>query len=98
MQMDQRDILADLDVIESDLLTLVQRVRAVRTDLNKALESGHKLEPFLDTDAVAKLLDVDTAYIYSLARAGKIPSFKLGKYRRFSPLHIRKWLERKATG
>ncbi len=95
--MDQRDILADLDVIETDLLSLVQRVRSIRGELKKALESGHKIEPCLDTDAVAKLLDVDTAYIYSLARAGKIPSIKLGKYRRFSPLQLRKWLERKAT-
>jgi excisionase family DNA binding protein len=40
-------------------------------------------------------LGVETAYLYSLARNGKIPSFKLGKYRRFSPDHLKGWLNRK---
>ena len=93
--MDRRDTLAHLEAIETDLLSLMERVRSIRRDLAKATETNPTLEPFLDTDAVAKLLDVDTAYVYSLARAGKIPSLKLGKYRRFSPLQLRKWLDRK---
>jgi excisionase family DNA binding protein len=93
-----RDTLTLLEAIETDLLSLMERVRSIRRELNSAIESSPKIEPFLDTDAVAKLLDVDTAYVYGLARAGKIPSLKLGKYRRFSPLQLRKWLDRKGRG
>jgi excisionase family DNA binding protein len=95
--MDRGETLACLEAIETDLLSLVQRVRVLRAELREVIKTSPDLEALLDTDAVAKLLGVETAYLYSQARAGKIPSVKLGKYRRFSPLQIRKWLERKAT-
>ncbi|MFQ5917819.1 MAG: helix-turn-helix domain-containing protein [Candidatus Binatia bacterium] len=55
------------------------------------------LEPLLDAGEVAQILEVDTAYVYSQARAKKIPSVRLGKYRKFSPPQIKKWLDRKNT-
>jgi excisionase family DNA binding protein len=95
--MDYGETLTELEMIETELLSLVQRIRVIRGELTKAFEKSPNLEALLTADAVAKLLSVETTYLYSLARAGKIPSVKLGKYRRFSPLQVKKWLERKAT-
>jgi excisionase family DNA binding protein len=91
------EILAHLDAIETDLLSLVQRMRVVRVELAAAVETSPQLESLLDANAVAKLLGVETAYLYGLARTHKIPSLKLGKYRRFSPVQVKKWLDRKAA-
>src|ERR1700752_5114179 len=98
MEKPKSDNLARLETVEGDLLLLVERVRSIRQELAKAIETTPKLEPFLDAHEVAKILDVDPAHVYSLARTGKIPSFKLGKYRRFSPNRIKKWLDRKGQG
>jgi excisionase family DNA binding protein len=95
--MDRGETLACLEAIETELLSLVHRVRVLRAELRELIETSPDVEALLDANALAKLLGVETAYLYSLARAGKIPSVKLGKYRRFSPLQVRKWLERKAS-
>ena len=79
-------------------MTLTQDVRALKTDVHKVSSSHQTLEPFLDAEKLAEILGVDVVYIYSLARAGRVPSLKIGKYRRFSPRDIRSWLERKSRG
>jgi len=78
-------------------LTVSQLRQLVREEVHKSVNGNTNLEPLLDAETVAKILDVDTAYVYSLARAKKIPSIKLGKYRKFSPTQIKKWLDRKNT-
>jgi excisionase family DNA binding protein len=92
---DRGEVLAQLETIETGLLSLIQQIRQVRTELAAAMQRNPQLECLLSAEEVAKLLGVETAYLYSLARTGKIPSFKLGKYRRFSPDHIKGWLTRK---
>ena len=67
----------------------------VRQEVQAAMNGNHALEPLLDAEDVAKILGVDTGYVYRLARARKLPSVKLGKYRRFNPGQIKRWLERK---
>ncbi len=53
------------------------------------------LDPLLGAEQVAKILGVDLRVVYRQARTKKIPSIKLGKYWRFSPVELQKWLERK---
>ncbi len=40
-------------------------------------------EPFVDIEAAAKFLGVKVSYLYEECRLGRIPSYKLGKFRRF---------------
>jgi len=94
--MDPHETLARLETIEADLLSLIQRVRTIRAEVAETIAISPNVETLLTADALAKLLGVETAYLYSLARAGKIPSVKLGKYRRFSPDRVKKWLTGKA--
>ena len=47
----------------------------------------------LDVDEIAELLGVPKSWIYDRTRRGKIPHRKLGKYLRFDPEAIQKWLE-----
>jgi excisionase family DNA binding protein len=41
---------------------------------------------------VAKLLGVSTDWIYAESRAGRIPTVRLGRYRRYRPEAIDQWL------
>jgi excisionase family DNA binding protein len=95
--MDVGATLSRLEKVESELLSLLQELRAVKADLKGFAKRSPTLEPFLDAEEVAKILGVDTAYIYHQARARKIPSVRIGKYRRFSPSQIKKWLDRIST-
>jgi excisionase family DNA binding protein len=83
-----------LDALESSLLLILQEIRAVKMEIGQHTTSGPSLESLLEAEDVAKLLGVDVGYVYSQAAARKIPSIKLGKYRKFSPLQLNKWLER----
>jgi excisionase family DNA binding protein len=83
-----------IDTVESSLISLLQEVRQIKSGL--PTEREPTLEPLLEAKQVAELLGVDRAYIYSQSRAGKIPSIKLGKYRKFSPSQLKKWLDRKS--
>ncbi|MBI3781165.1 MAG: helix-turn-helix domain-containing protein [candidate division NC10 bacterium] len=47
---------------------------------------------------VAALLAVPVSWVYAQAEAGRLPSFKIGKYRRFDPQAIREWLEQQRGG
>lgn len=78
-------------------LTVGELRALIREEVHKSVNGNANLDPLLDAEDVAKILGVDTAYVYSLARAKKIPSVKLGKYRKFSPCQIKKWLDRKNT-
>jgi excisionase family DNA binding protein len=95
--MDLYELCTQLDAIETRLLSAAQELQVIKAGLRVVISNSSPLESFLTAEQVAKILDVDVPYVYGLARAGKIPSIKLGKYRRFSPLQVRKWLERKAT-
>ena len=89
------EIVARLEVVESELLNFLQEVRSIKAELQKKSKVSPSIESLLDADEVAKILGVDIAYIYTQARSGKMPSIKLGKYRKFSPSQLKKWLDRK---
>jgi len=92
---DLPEILTRLDKLEDAFLTGLQEVRSIKGEIQKKANGTLTLEPLLEAEDLAKILGVDTAYVYSQARSKKIPSLKLGKYRKFSPSQIKKWLDRK---
>jgi excisionase family DNA binding protein len=89
------DILARLEKLEDSFLTGLQEIRAVKSELKKREDSVSGLEKLLDAKAVAELLGEKEQWVYRQAKAKKIPSVKLGKYWKFSPSLLQKWLERK---
>ena len=93
--MDTPEIISRLEKIENSLLSLFQEARSMREEIHKTSDQNLHLDPLLSAEKVAEILGVDIAYIYSQARSGKMPSIKLGKYRRFSPSQLKKWLDRK---
>ncbi len=93
--MNPPDTLTRLDNLETSLLSFLQEVRSIKAELQKKSKVSPSIESLLDADEVAKILGVDIAYIYTQARSGKMPSIKLGKYRKFSPSQLKKWLDRK---
>jgi excisionase family DNA binding protein len=92
--MDLPEALSRLDRLEDSLLAQVQELRAVRAEIQKYTVNG-TLEPLLGAEDVAKLLGVDVAHVHAQARSRKIPSVMVGKYRRFLPSQLKKWLDRK---
>ena len=91
------DILARLEKLGDSFLTGLQEIRAVKSELKKRADSIDGLEKLLDAKAVAELLGEKETWVYQQAKAKKIPSVKLGKYWKFSPSQLQKWLERKYT-
>jgi excisionase family DNA binding protein len=92
--MDLPQALSKLETLESTLLQTVQELRTVKAEIQKQA-NGTSLEQLLGAEQVAEILGVDVAHVHAQARAGKIPSLTVGKYRRFSPAQLKKWLERK---
>jgi excisionase family DNA binding protein len=92
--MDVPETLSRLEKLEDALLAQIQEVRCVKAEIQKQA-NGATLDPLLDAEQVAQILGVDVAHVHSQARNRKIPSVKIGKYWKFSPSALKKWLERK---
>ena len=95
--MDLPEALSRLDNLQDALLTQIQELRSIRAEFQKHAANGATLEPLLDAQAVAKILGVDIGHVHAQARSKKIPSLMVGKYRKFSPTQLKKWLDRKNT-
>jgi excisionase family DNA binding protein len=54
----------------------------------------------LTAEEVAELLGVSATWVYEQSRAGRIPTVRLGRYRRYRPEAISAWVEEleRATG
>ena len=89
------EIISRLETVEDVLLSELQEVRSIKGEIQKQAKGNSRLEGLLDAEQVAQILGVDIAYVRAQARAKKIPSIKLGKYRKFLPSQLRKWIERK---
>ena len=50
------------------------------------------MTPLLTVDDVAERLGVTKDWVWSQARAGRIPHVRLGRYRRFRQEAIEEWL------
>jgi excisionase family DNA binding protein len=92
--MDLPEALSRLDKLEDILLAQVQELRSIRAEFQKHAGNG-SLEPLLSAEKVAEILGVDVGHVHAQARSRKIPSVMVGKYRKFSPSQLRKWLDRK---
>ena len=90
-------IIDRLDRLEDAIFSGLQEVRSIKAEIQKQVDGNPTVESLLEAEEVAKILGVDVGYIYSQARQRKIPSIKFGKYRKFSPSQIKKWLDRKNT-
>jgi excisionase family DNA binding protein len=88
------DALLRLEKLEDALLTQIQEVRCIRSEIQKHVANG-SLEPLLGAEQVAQILGVDVGHVHAQARSRKIPSIMVGKYRKFSPSQLKKWLDRK---
>ena len=95
--MDLPEALSRLEKLEDALLAQIQEVRCIRSEIQKHADNG-SLEPLLGAEQVAEILGVDVGHVHAQARSRKIPSIMIGKYRKFSPSQLRKWLDRKNSG
>ncbi len=55
-------------------------------------------EPLLSVGDVASLLHVPPSWVYAQAEAKTLPSFKIGKYRRFQRAEVEAWLAQRHMG
>lgn len=55
-------------------------------------------EPLLGPRDLAARLGVPTSWVYANAEAGRLPSFRLGKYLRFRASEVAAWLEQQRRG
>ena len=86
---DATEILARLEKLEGDFLAGAQEVHALKLEIQKQANNNPRLETLLGAEQVAKILGVDSGYVYAQARANKIPSVRLGKYRRFCSAQLK---------
>lgn len=86
-----------LEQLETSLMSLLTEARSIKAEIQKCTNGHSALEPLLTVEQVAELLGLETDYVYRQAQAGKIPSKKIGKYRRFQPAKLQIWLEKKIS-
>ena len=92
------DLLLDrFEKLEESFLNGLQEVRAVKLELKKTLNPTSGPEKLWNAKKVAEVLGEKERWVYQQAKAKKIPSIKLGKYWKFSPSQLQKWLERKSA-
>lgn len=85
--MDVPKALSRLEKLEDALLAQIQKVRCIRSEIQKQAGNG--------AEQVAQILGVDVGHVHAQARNRKIPSVMVGKYRKFSPSALKKWLDRR---
>jgi excisionase family DNA binding protein len=49
-------------------------------------------------DEIAELIDISKQHIYKLAKAGRMPSHRIGGAVRFDPKELADWWDKKGTG
>ena len=91
------DLVMRLERLEDTLLAGLQDIRAVKAELKKQTDTTPTLEKLLDAKTVAELLGENERWVYQQAKKKEIPSIRLGKYWKFSPSELQKWLVRKQS-
>lgn len=56
------------------------------------------MTPLLDAPGLAELLRLPESWIRAEARAERIPHVRLGRYVRFDPAEVERWLEGRRRG
>src|ERR1044071_4765396 len=88
----QPDIVGRLEQLEGAFLDGLQHIRQIKSELTKRFADTGTLDHLLDAEELAPILNVEVKHVYSLARNNRIPSVMIGKYRKFVPSHVVKWL------
>jgi hypothetical protein len=52
----------------------------------------------VDAAAIAELLSVPESWVREATRAGRLPHFELGRYKRYSIPDVLGWVEKQKTG
>jgi excisionase family DNA binding protein len=91
------DVIVRLEQLEDSFLSGLQNVRAIKAELQKRTDQSPALEKLLDAKVVAELLGQLERWVYREAKAKRLPAVRLGKYWKFSPSALQKWLERQQT-
>jgi excisionase family DNA binding protein len=92
------DVMARLEKLEDSFLAGLQEIRAVKAELKQQAKKNPELENFLDAKEVAELFGENERWVYRQAKSKEIPSIKIGKYLKFSPAALQRWLEKKNSG
>jgi excisionase family DNA binding protein len=71
------------------------RVKPVTAEPTNGVSAGDRL---INVQDVAHRLGVPISWVYAQAEAGTLPSFKVGRYRRFCPREIDRYLEAQRHG
>lgn len=83
------------------LLAEVERLRvalwARLFDTPERGGSSQQTTPLLTAPQVAEALGVPVSYVYELARTGRLPAVRFGKYVRFAPEALQAWQTRHAA-
>ena len=56
------------------------------------------MEPLVDVEKVKEVYGNKLSWWYAAAEAGRVPSYKVGKYRRFRLSEIEAWLAAQRQG
>ncbi len=55
-------------------------------------------EPFVRIEDAARFLGVKCSWLYEQCRLGRIPSYKMRKYRRFRLSELEQWVKDRGNG
>jgi len=55
-------------------------------------------EPFVDLEAASAFLGVKDTWMYEAVRLGRVPSYKVGKFRRFRISELEAWMRERHEG
>ncbi len=55
-------------------------------------------EPFVDLETASAFLGVKLTWTYEQVRLGKLPSYKVGKFRRFRLSELEDWMQSRHEG
>jgi excisionase family DNA binding protein len=72
-------------------------VHELAAEIAELLADRRALPGLLDADAAAELLNVPPSWVLAEARAGRLPSLKIGRYVRFRRDDLQAWIERRAA-
>jgi excisionase family DNA binding protein len=90
------DALARLERLEDLFLAALQDIRAIKTELKSQADVTPGLEKLMDAKTVAEVLGENERWVYEQAKKKQIPAIRLGKYWKFSPSQLTKWLDQKS--
>ncbi len=93
----EQDVLIRLEKLEGVFLAGLQDIRIIKSELKKGTNGNTGLEKLLDAKVVAELLGETEKWVYRQAKAHLLPSIKIGKYWKFSPSALQKWLVERQT-